>query len=694
MKYLGLLERSDSATRFSVARRHVWLSELCGQTLAAPQADNGPLGTQGLTSLSTDLGRVEGQDWQLASCTQRRDTIRMRLLACSGAVALDSTWSACPHTRVVRRVDLLRNTSRKALTVYRCQARVALPPGDYEVYSQASRWCHENQGRWTPLHAGAIRLGCTPGRTTQGGTPYACIRAQGGSGGLAFHILPLGNWSIAIRTCTSGDSHLFAVVELGVADEDLHLVLRPGETLALPHLLFQPLPQGLPQSAAAALHEYLLRTDFKAAKPRAPIVYNTWFDQFELLDVPRLRRQLAAAKKAGCEVFVIDAGWYGAGSPNWYMQAGDWREKTGAAFDGRMRRFADEVRAAGVGFGLWMEPERCGPDVPVRRAHPDWFIPRSGTFARFDLERPAPRAWLCGQISRLVNRYTLAWMKIDFNFDLERDASGTELLRYYESWYALLDEVRAAHPGTFFEGCSSGAMRLDLNSLSHTDGHFLSDSVEPVDMLRISQGAFLRLPPGRLTRWAVLRAAPGVLPTYGRTAAESPAAILAPGGAVWEPAETVDLNFALLAAMPGMLGLSGDLAGLPDDALFRIRAHTRFYARWRTFLTGAVCHLLTPPELQSVRSGWIAFQLQQPRRSTSLVLVYRLGVSGPMPRLQLQGLDATERYTATFGIDAAERRQMRGSELIQNGLPVPMPPVGSSRTHAATVAVVTPLPRR
>jgi hypothetical protein len=45
-------------------------------------------------------------------------------------------------------------------------------------------------------------------------------------------------------------------------------------------------------------------------------------------------------------------------------------------------------------------------------------------------------------------------------------------------------------------------MRGDLATLTHVDGHFLSDSVNPADVLRISQGAFLRLPPGRWYRLA------------------------------------------------------------------------------------------------------------------------------------------------------------------------------------------------
>jgi len=108
----------------------------------------------------------------------------------------------------------------------------------------------------------------------------------------------------------------------------------------------------------------------------------------------------------GCEVFVVDAGWYGAGDGDWGAQTGDWRERPKDAFCARMGEFADEVRAAGLGFDLWMEPERFGSQAPLRAKHPEWFIP-VGTEARLDLTKPPAWRWLRGEIARLVETYRL-----------------------------------------------------------------------------------------------------------------------------------------------------------------------------------------------------------------------------------------------------------------------------------------------
>ena len=689
----------SGTAQFTHTDDRLWLTSLCG--MAAVADDSGERAC-GVAVIQADGRRYEGADLHLADQlphvarqahqspqddqpVSEQDALTCRWQVGATGLMLTTHWQVDPATGVVSRRDMLANSGATPVTVTRCLARVGFPPGRYECYAQDSRWSHENQGAWLPLHTGQIVLRHEFGRTTQGGTPYLALRPVGAGIGIVCHILPEGNWTIKVGVLTNGGDLPFAVLELGLADENLHRTLQPGERLALPELLFQPLPQGEPGLAAPALHRHVLAHHFAVSKPEAPVVFNTWFYEFDILDVPRLRAQLAAAKDMGCEIFVIDAGWYGAGGPNWSAQTGDWREKTEAAFHGRMGAFADEVRAAGLGFGIWMEPERFGPQAPIRTEHPEWFVP-VGEMARIDLTQPAAWAWLRSEIGRLVETYQLAWMKVDFNFILDADASGAELADYASAWYRMLDEVRATYPRTFFEGCSSGAMRGDLTALTHFDGHFLSDTVNPVDVLRISQGAWLRLPPGRIARWLVLRSAGQVAPRYTRSLADSPPTILVPGGAVWEPAETVDLNFALIATLPGMLGFSGDLASLAPEHRDIVRQGIGFYKRWRRFITGAVAHLLTPPEPLARREGWAGVQLQAPGEDTSLAFVYRLGNAGaPLP-LALRGLRRDGRYRVCQGIGEVEiGAAVSGEELMGVGL---RPDFGAPSPAAVSVAEV------
>ena len=655
--------KAGMTTRFGGVGSEFKLDCLCGQ----PFAQGAQPATQGMALVRVDGRRYEGAALRIEAAERDGTGARCRWCVGETGVRLEAVWTVDAATGVVSRRDRLTNGGDRPVILTGCVTRMVLPRGAYECYTQSSQWCNENQGAWQDLHTG-LRLVNVPGRTTEGATPYLAIRRKGMSEGLVFHILPRGDWIIRAAAAADMARPPFAVIEMGLSDEDLHRVIAPGASFELPEILCHELTGGQPHLAAPALHRYLLAHCYADAKPEAPVVYNTWFDLFEILDVPRLRRQLAAAKEVGCEVFVIDAGWFGAGEGDWATQIGDWREKTEAAFEGRMKEFADKVRDAGLGFGIWMEPERFGPRAPVCDQHPEWF--RQGTgYRRIDPTQPAARAWLRAEIGRLVETYRLAWMKVDFNFSLGRDDSGAQLADYYAAWYALMDEVRAAYPQTFFEGCASGGLRLDIESLRHFDGHFLSDTVNPVEMLRISQGAWLRIPPGRITRWTVLRNAGRVAPQYGRNMDHASPVLLASGGALWEPIG-IEMDFALSAALPGMFGLSGDLDSLTSEQRARMAEGVAFFKRWRRFMTRAIAHQLTPPEPMSSREGWVGVQLQDSPGDTSLVFLCAMSLAGAPPPLRMQALDPVVSYELRRGFEGTLLGSQTGAELMGAGLAV------------------------
>ena len=142
----------------------------------------------------------------------------------------------------------------------------------------------------------------------------------------------------------------------------------------------------------------------------------------------------------------------------------------------------------------------------------------------------------------------------------------------------------------------------------------------------------------------MLRSVGRTIPTYTKSLADSPVTVAAPGGALWEPSETVDLDFAAAVALPGMFGLSGDLAGLPDEALERLAEHVAFFKRWRTVIRESVAHLLTPPCPKEDRRGWAAVQLEHPPSGDHLLFAYRLDDGSSTKTFRLRNLDPSADY--------------------------------------------------
>ena len=582
---------------FAIREGRVALENLWALPCHSGASSAGPLGTRGLLECVIDQTRLTTDDMCLVESAFHPHQAVLAWMSSSGPrLRVESVWTLCPNTGVCRRADTIRNLSLQSLVLRRCLARFVFVPGFYEVYSQGSRWSGENQGVWRPMPHGDLSLRCEGGRTCQGASPYLCLKPQSSDRGVAFHLLPRGNWLIRVCAQTSGSipsPPLFSA-DLGFDDGDLRFTLGPDGAVRLPEILLQHVPLGEVHLGAPALHRFLNEGCLRKRQRAAPVVYNTWFDRFDKIEPWRLKSQLAAAKDVGCEVFVVDAGWYGRGGGGWSRQVGDWREKTSGAFLGEMAAFADDVRAAGLGFGLWMEPERFHGQAPVVSAHPQWFLPVLEDYFYLDLERPEAYDYQRREIARLIDTYQLAWMKIDFNFELATDPRGGAFAWYYDAWYRLLEQLRGDYPQVFFEGCASGGLRMDLNILQRFDGHFLSDTVNPTDTIRILQGALLRVPPGSAITWAVVRPPEEAVP---------PGVVLVPGSACWEDPVLVHIDFAARAAMSGHFGLSGDLAGLCPDSLARLASHVAFYKKWRDFIRDAHAHMLTPPQAEAGPRG-------------------------------------------------------------------------------------------
>lgn len=335
----------------------------------------------------------------------------------------------------------------------------------------------------------------------------------------------------------------------------------------------------------------------------------------------------------------------------------------------------------GLGFGLWMEPERIGPQAPILKQHPEWFRPAGNGSYYANLRQADAFKYIKSEISRLIDTYQLAWLKLDFNFDLGIDPEGSEFSWYYDAWYRLLDELKQHHTNVFIEGCASGGMRLELSMVAHCHAHFLSDTVDPLAVLNIFQGAILRLPPGRLGKWAVLRSIGNNIPKYGALPQQSPDTLVAPGGATWETAKTVNIDFAVLTAMSGALGFSGDIGGLPKSVQDRLRLHIEFYKKYRCLIGKSIGYLLTP--LQRDPHHWLAVQLQSCQNTVSILFVYRLDDSISTNQFRLRDLDAEKQYWVEYWDGREKVQKLSGSKLMKDGIAVVIP----ERLNAVAISI-------
>ncbi len=195
----------------------------------------------------------------------------------------------------------------------------------------------------------------------------------------------------------------------------------------------------------------------------------------------------------------------------------------------------------------------------------------------------------------------------------------------------------------------------------------------------MTQGAALRMPVGRLTKWSVLRSVEKRIPRYLLPVEQSPERVVT-ATSVWEDAFVASIDFCFRATLPGMTGFSGDLAGLSAAQLGRIRELNDFYKCWREFIASSSCALLTPIRPQEDHSGWVAFQLSsQVKPDTHLLLVYRLNDGTSHRHFALEEMNLNADYRVKDIDDEQSKEYYSGVVLSSSGLPVELPESNSAK---------------
>lgn len=209
-----------------------------------------------------------------------------------------------------------------------------------------------------------------------------------------------------------------------------------------------------------------------------PVIYNDymhalWDKQTEELVLPLVD----VAKEAGCELFVMDAGWFAEGSA-WWGILGDWHECK-ANWPHGLKYVFDYVASKGMGKGLWIEIEGVGKDCPLLKdMKEDWFFSYHGVrrmhHSRYQLNfaNPEVYSYALETVSWIVKEYGLDYLKIDYNTDAGAgndngyDTPGEGLLAHTRAVLRWLEELSLIFPSLTIENCASGGNRMDYSFLS------------------------------------------------------------------------------------------------------------------------------------------------------------------------------------------------------------------------------------
>ena len=271
------------------------------------------------------------------------------------------------------------------------------------------------------------------------------------------------------------------------------------------------------QEAIANLTQYrraCRRVDSTTTQPR--IIFNDYMNTINGdPTTEKLLPLISGAAEVGCEIFVVDCGWYDD-SGDWWPSVGEWLpSKTRFPGSKGIVEVMDAIKDAGMIPGLWLEPEVIGVKSPVAQKLPDSaFFQRNGHRVveqeRYilDLRDGSARKHLDDVIDRLVNDYGIGYFKMDYNVspgsgtDYQADSVGDGMLEHNRAYLDWIDGIHRRYPHVILENCSSGGMREDYAQTSRFQVQSTSDQQDYRLYPAIAATAPVMVAPEQAASWA------------------------------------------------------------------------------------------------------------------------------------------------------------------------------------------------
>ncbi|SDQ65807.1 alpha-galactosidase [Curtobacterium sp. UNCCL20] len=624
-----------------------------------PEPHRGWTGRPGLS------GHRDGRDWSPAFTVSTLDvtdtSVTVEAEDTTAGLALRLTVELLA-SGLVRTRAAVTNTGAGTYTVDDLTLALPIPSHAREVLDFAGRWGKERTPQRRELVVGTHEREGRKGRT---GADAATVLSVGEPG---FGFARGEVWGV--HTAWSGN-HRHTAERLATGRQVVGggELLLPGEVRLATGAtyegpwLYGAYGDGL-DDQARRFHRWLRSRPTHPRTPR-PMTINVWEAVYFDHDLARLTDLAERAARLGVERYVLDDGWFRhrrddhAGLGDWYVDEDVWPEGLGP--------IVDRVRALGMEFGLWFEPEMVNEDSDLARAHPEWIMQADGRLPLrsrdqqvLNLAVPEAFAYVLERMTAIIGEYRVEYVKWDLNRDLleaGRPGGGAAVHEQTLAAYRLMATLKERFPRLEIESCSSGGARVDLGVIEHTDRVWVSDDIDPLERQQMHRWTQQLLPPELLGAHIASRRSH----TTGRVH---------------------DLAFRAGTAIIGHLGIEWDLTQATPDEERDLATWIALYKELRSLLHGG--DLVRIDEVDDTRLVYGTVAPDKRRALFSFVSTGRSEVSGT-GRIRFRDLDPGASYRVDpvvigddSGIVAPDwwsgDRVFRGRVLETVGLQPPLVP--------------------
>ena len=432
---------------------------------------------EGIVPMESGLPQAKG-DAQTLEIVMEQQGLRLRL------------YFTLFYTAITRRC-VLENTGENAVTVQKIMSTVMDLPGNYEMTTFDGGWIAEMRKHTVPVLDSRVVNESVTGASSNRHNPGFMLSEVGVTEDAGrvygFNLVYSGNHYGAAQRSLQG---LTRVMQ-GISPSNFAKELLPGHCFETPEAVMTWSDEGfvgMSQNMHAFVNRHIV-PQYWQFKLR-PVLYNDWegcmfdFNQRILLNLAK------KAKDLGCELFVLDDGWFGKRNDD-KAGLGDYTVNK-KKLPGGLKGLSDRIHAMGMEFGLWFEPESVNMDSDLYRAHPDWaltdeFEPLLGRHQLLlDLTKPEVRDYIVENITKILDDAGISYVKWDMN--RHSIALGDKAHDYILGLYDVLRRIFEPRPQVLLESCSSGGNRFDLGMLCFGPQVWCSDDTDPIERLTIQGG--------------------------------------------------------------------------------------------------------------------------------------------------------------------------------------------------------------
>lgn len=567
------------------------------------------------------------------------DAQTLKITLCQQGLRLQLYFSLFKD--VLTRRTVLENTGAAPVQIGKIMSSLLDLPGSYRMTTFDGGWIAERRKHTVAVLDSRVVNESTTGASSNRHAPGFLLSApdatetQGRVYG--FDLIYSGNHYAAAQRSLQG---LTRVVQ-GICPSNFCQTLQSGEVFETPEAVIAFSDRGfdgLSQRMHRFVEDHIIPTQWRGKE--RPVLFNSWEGCMFDFDHRKLVGLAKEAKDLGCELFVLDDGWFGKRD----------HDKAGLGdYDVNMKKLprglkglAEKICDLGMSFGLWFEPESVNMDSQLYRAHPDWALTDSfpSLLSRhqllLDLTRAEVRDYIVENVGRTLDSAPITYVKWDMN--RHSIALGAKAHDYILGLYDVLRRIFQPRPQILLENCSSGGNRFDLGMLCFGPQTWCSDNTDPIERLTIQGGLSYLYPQS----------------TFGAHVSASPHA---------QTLRATPLSTRGNVSFFGCLGYELDLRHLLKIEKEQIREQIRLYKKYRRVFQFGTFHRL--------ENGW-----QVSGDGVTLAAVFRTLVPAApgYEMLRLKGLEETKRYR--FQNVPQKLRIGQFGNLVKHVAPVDLDPNG------------------